>query len=92
MINYHITVSGRVQGVGFRWSTMHVARQLNLTGFVQNKVDGTVYIEVQGDHKRVREFVNQVRSGISPYAKVANMEIKPGNIIEYPNFSIKENW
>lgn len=61
MINYHLTVSGRVQGVGFRWSTYQLAKQLGLTGYVQNLMNGDVYIVVQGPHKTVRKFVNQVK-------------------------------
>ncbi len=33
MINYHLTVSGQVQGVGFRWSTYQLAKELGLVGF-----------------------------------------------------------
>lgn len=41
-------VSGRVQGVGFRWSTRAEAEHLALTGFARNLADGTVIVEAQG--------------------------------------------
>lgn len=48
MINIQLTITGRVQGVGFRWGTLQIARQLGLYGFVRNQADGTVYVEAQG--------------------------------------------
>ena len=42
MIRLYIRVSGRVQGVGFRWFTSMTAARLNLTGWVRNREDGDV--------------------------------------------------
>lgn len=42
-------VSGRVQGVGFRYFTFHVAREQGLTGFVRNLRDGRVEVVASGD-------------------------------------------
>lgn len=92
MINYHLTVNGRVQGVGFRWSTYQIAKELGVAGYVQNLMDGNVYIVVQGSHSAVRKFVNAVRAGVNKYARVDNVQIKPGNLIETTDFTIKESW
>ena len=92
MINYHLTVSGRVQGVGFRWSTYQLAQELGLAGFVQNQMDGTVYIVVQGPHDLVRKFTKEVQAGVNQYARVTNVKIKPGNLINTQTFSLKESW
>lgn len=48
MINYHLTITGRVQGVGFRWSVYQLAQQAGIEGIVMNKNDGSVYCELQG--------------------------------------------
>ena len=53
MINVQLTITGRVQGVGFRWGTLQIARQLGLYGFVRNQADGTVYVEAQGPKETV---------------------------------------
>ena len=37
MINYHLLVAGRVQGVGFRWATLEIANELGLVGWVKNR-------------------------------------------------------
>ena len=47
-IRKHILVSGRVQGVGFRYRTYYLAQNLGLTGWVQNLEDGRVEMELQG--------------------------------------------
>ena len=49
MIRKHIYFEGRVQGVGFRYKAMFLARELSLTGWVENLWDGRVEMEVQGD-------------------------------------------
>ncbi|MFT4217976.1 MAG: acylphosphatase [Micropruina sp.] len=43
-----IRVDGYVQGVGFRWWTMGLARQLQLVGYARNLVDGRVEVDAQG--------------------------------------------
>jgi acylphosphatase len=58
-----ITVSGRVQGVGFRFSAVRKAEELNIKGFVQNKSNGTVYIEVEGESADLNKFVEWCHEG-----------------------------
>lgn len=76
MIRLYIRVSGRVQGVGFRWFTSMTAARLNLTGWVRNREDGDVEMEVQGDEGPVENFVRAVSRG-PRYAVVENMERHP---------------
>lgn len=55
-------VKGRVQGVGFRWSTSRVARELGLSGTVRNRPDGSVEVHVEGregDVRRLREWLGE---------------------------------
>ena len=77
MLNYHIVVTGRVQGVGFRWGTQVIGFQNGLGGQVKNEWDGSVTIDVQGPAKAVKMFVKEVQAGPNPYAKVAGMQIEP---------------
>jgi acylphosphatase len=42
------SIHGRVQGVGFRYSVISAAQELGLNGFVENRVDGSVYVEAEG--------------------------------------------
>ena len=50
---YHMIFSGRVQAVGFRYRAMHAARSLGLTGWVRNRADGSVEMEVQGREEEI---------------------------------------
>jgi acylphosphatase len=56
-------VSGRVQGVGFRWATMHEARRLGLSGTVVNLADGRVEVVVDGSGPAVDELLAWLRHG-----------------------------
>ena len=76
MIRLYIRVSGRVQGVSFLWFTSMTAARLNLTGWVRNREDGDVEMEVQGDEGPVEDFVRAVSRG-PRYAVVENMERHP---------------
>ena len=54
---------GLVQGVGFRYTAMHAANMLRLTGFVKNEYDGSVTCEVQGDEDTIEQFIAMVDRG-----------------------------
>lgn len=75
MIRKHITVQGRVQGVGFRYVTASIAHGCNVTGWVRNEYDGTVTIEVQGAEHRVELFLQEVAAG-NRFARVDHMDIQ----------------
>ena len=62
---YTIKVTGRVQGVGFRYYTRQEATRLNLVGSVTNLSDGSVEIKVQGPTSVVYAFIDWCRMGPS---------------------------
>lgn len=62
MIRKHIYFSGRVQGVGFRFSAAHYARSLGLTGWVRNLSDGRVEMEVQGRESLIAELILSLKN------------------------------
>lgn len=62
-IRKHIVFSGRVQGVGFRYTACALARSLGLTGWVRNAADGTVEMEAQGDEGAIGELVWNLENG-----------------------------
>ena len=67
-------VSGRVQGVGFRWFVREQARARGLAGFVQNTADGLVVAEVYGNADRLLTLEEALRQGPNG-ASVAQLEI-----------------
>ena len=56
-------VTGRVQGVGFRYFTMGRARGLGLVGWVRNEHDGAVQIVAEGPRVALEQLLESVRSG-----------------------------
>lgn len=76
-----IIVSGRVQGVGFRYFTRDIAGEMNLTGYVRNTSDGRVEIEVQGDDKLVDKFVEKIRVG-PQLSRVTSYMTSEMNVVE----------
>ena len=63
MVRYHLMISGRVQGVGFRYTAHAIAQKYRLTGFVKNEYDGSVLVEVQGDEAAIDRFIQEVSEG-----------------------------
>lgn len=56
-------VSGRVQGVGFRWSALDRAQALGVDGWVRNLDDGSVEAWVEGDAHAVAQMIDWWRQG-----------------------------
>jgi acylphosphatase len=67
------TVSGRVQGVGYRYFAEQEAHRLGLTGFVRNMPDGSVEVVAEGDKNVLDGFLLLLRRGPSS-AEVANIK------------------
>lgn len=63
MSRKYILVSGRVQGVGFRYHAMNLALDYHLTGWVRNLNNGAVEMEVQGEPESVDLFVQHLDTG-----------------------------
>ena len=63
MRRVHLFISGRVQGVGFRAFTQRNARQLELTGWVQNLKDGRVETVIEGSREKVAKLLKLLERG-----------------------------
>ena len=68
-------VTGRVQGVAYRASTVHAARGHGLTGWVRNLPDGSVELEAQGDEDGVAALMTWCAHG-PPAARVAGVNVE----------------
>ncbi|MGN1271930.1 MAG: acylphosphatase [Lactobacillus sp.] len=68
-----LTVSGVVQGVGFRWSTQMLAQKMGIPGSVKNNSDGTVTIFIQGDPAELDRFIEKLPSA-SGFAHIENID------------------
>ena len=82
MIYNKIIVSGRVQGVGFRYYTKRVAQQLGITGYVRNLPSGfQVEIVVLKD-ENWEEFLQRIKKGpaFSEVEKVEVITLEPSEV------------
>lgn len=70
----HIRFTGTVQGVGFRYTTLHSANRLGLTGWVRNMEDGSVEIIAEGEEDLINQLISILEKRFEGY--ITNTEIK----------------
>jgi acylphosphatase len=81
-------VHGRVQGVGFRYYTVHTAQRIGVRGWVRNNRDGSVEVYAEGSEEQVAEIEAFLRNG-SPHAHVVDVDVRrPRPTGTYRSFSI----
>jgi acylphosphatase len=85
--HYNITVYGRVQGVGYRYSALSMARYLNVKGIVRNKYDGSVYIEAEGSTEQLDDFVKWCKQG-PEHANVTEVLVTISENKGYSSFDV----
>lgn len=88
MKKVRLLVSGRVQGVGFRYSTYNLALEIgDIYGRVWNNDDGTVEILAQSDNaEKLAKFIQEIRKGPSPFSKVTYVDVNIVNFSDYHDF------
>jgi acylphosphatase len=87
IVTKHVTISGRVQGVGFRFYVEHKARQHGVTGWVRNLRDGAVEAMIQGSAAAVDAMIGSVRHGPRG-ALVTDVQVTEGTG-DYTAFEIR---
>ncbi|WP_017652601.1 acylphosphatase [Fortiea contorta] len=75
LIRAHVFISGRVQGVGYRYATVETASQLGLTGWVRNLPDNRVEAVFEGAQPIVDEMVRWCHAG-PPAAMVKSVVVE----------------
>jgi acylphosphatase len=83
-----IRVSGKVQGVGFRFYTQKEARLLGVSGFVKNMRDGSVYIEAEAEADVMEAFILWCRKG-PEWARVDDINTQDKPIEKFDGFDIR---
>jgi acylphosphatase len=68
-----LLISGRVQGVWYRGSTLEAAEAIGVTGWVRNLRDGRVEVFAEGPKSKVEELIAWCRHG-PPFARVTEVE------------------
>ena len=75
MIRHTVHFSGRVQGVGFRYTTVRIGATFDVCGFVENLPDGRVRMVAEGERQTLDQFVRSVQEQMARY--IRNTQIEP---------------
>ena len=67
-------ISGKVQGVGFRYFAVHAAQRLGISGTVRNTAAGDVEVNASGDEAKLTEFIGELHEGPTA-AEVADVRV-----------------
>jgi len=86
---YSILISGRVQGVGFRYFAVSVADKFDIRGYVKNMPDGKVNIICQGEEEELRSFIGEVKKGPAYSVVTGTSAEEIPELNEYSSFEIK---
>lgn len=88
MRRVRVIISGKVQGVFFRYSAQELANKLRIKGFARNRADGTVEVLAEGSESAVNDFVEFCKKG-PVMSRVDNAELKEEKFVgNYHKFEI----
>ena len=87
-VAYHARVRGKVQGVGFRYSTVREAQRLKLYGWVRNASNGDVEVWVEGPDEKVGLFLAWLRRG-PQFSRVNSIEKEDREPKGYSDFVVE---
>ena len=72
----HIIATGKVQGVGFRFTVQQKAISLGITGWVKNLADGSVEIEAESTSEQLNIFIQSLKKESNPFIKINDLHIE----------------
>ena len=80
--------TGRVQGVGFRYTALQVAREYEDSGFVSNLPDGRVHLEAEGTPEEVDAFIAAVQERMHGHVRKVDRLVSKRSA-QFSGFSIR---
>jgi acylphosphatase len=83
-----VILTGRVQGVGFRYFVYREAQRFRVAGWVRNLYDGGVEVHAEGDPETLRRFLEKIRRG-PPMAFVSECRVDPAKPSNCNDFLIR---
>lgn len=81
--------SGRVQGVGFRYATLQVAKEFDVCGLVRNLADGRVELAIEGSSAEVRAMVAAVEERMHGYIRKVERGTPARRVGQFQGFAIR---
>jgi len=82
-----VIYSGRVQGVGFRYTTARIAQQRAVTGYVKNLRDGRVELVAEGTHEELNRLLKEIAAAMDGNIEEAEVQSVPVSA-RFPSFEI----
>ena len=82
-VNKKLTITGVVQGVGFRPFVYQLANRYHLHGYILNSTSG-VSVEVEGDEEHIKEFLAALQSQLPPLARIDVLKVEAGDYFDTP--------
>ena len=83
-----IHFSGHVQGVGFRYSVLQVAKEYDISGVVQNLTDGRVLLELEGTLDDISQMVAAIEERMDGYVRGVERSASK-RVAQFSGFSIR---
>ena len=80
--------TGRVQGVGFRYTVSNIALRHNINGYVRNLPDGRVELVMEGPDDEIQQVIHAVKSRMDAYIKAVDQHVLPATG-EFDHFFIR---
>ena len=85
---YTVYFAGRVQGVGFRYTTKNIARRYDVSGFVRNCPDGRVELVTEGSPAELDAFLREIRDYFSTNIRNEKRDVQAASG-EFAGFEIR---
>jgi acylphosphatase len=87
-IRKSVHFSGRVQGVGFRYTGRNIAQQYKVTGYVRNLPDGRVELVMEGAEREANAVLEEIRRKMSGFIRGVTVETSPAQG-DFEGFAIR---
>lgn len=88
MQSISVVVTGRVQGVGYRWFVRDLASLRAVSGWVRNRRDGAVEAEFHGDRAQIEAILDAMRTGPA-HARIDGLEVREIAVRTADGFEIR---
>jgi len=88
LVQYHLAITGKVQGVGFRYFVQMKASEYNVNGWVRNKDNGSVEAVITGPKETLASFIDDIKKG-NRFAAVHQVDITEQDTEPFRSFSIR---
>ena len=88
MFHNNIRILGKVCGVFFREGAKEKANEFDITGYIKNLSDRSVYVEIEGESENLKKFINWCHKGPDA-AEVEKVEVEEGSLENFKQFIVK---